>query len=155
MPLTFTKGNGIVHGYSVLATARMSGHVRYVCAANKDRSTVNYRQSLAFDWPYLSCNDDRLSLKHYDWLLSKKSLFIIFRSSRTHKFFKTGVIRNFAIFKREHLCWGLIKLQALLSGTLFQPRSKETSTQVIPVKIEKFLRTAIHMEHLRWLLLSV
>ena len=41
-------------------------------------------------------------------------------------FFKTGVIRNFAIFTRKHLCWSLflIKLQALRPATLFQPRPK-------------------------------
>ena len=38
--------------------------VSFYSAANKGRSTVNYRQSSAFDRPYLSCND------HCDrWLL--------------------------------------------------------------------------------------
>ena len=39
---------------------------------------------------------------------SKKSFFIIiFRSSCTEMFFKTGAIRNFAIFTGKHLCWNL------------------------------------------------
>ena len=39
---------------------------------------------------------------------SKKSFFIIvFRSSRTQMFFKTCVIRNFAIFIGKHLCRSL------------------------------------------------
>ena len=38
-------------------------------AASEDRSTVNYRQSLAFDCPYLSCND------HYDGLLFEEIFF--------------------------------------------------------------------------------
>ena len=37
---------------------------------------------------------------------SKKSFSIIFRSSRTQVFFKTGVIRNFAIFK-ENISFGV------------------------------------------------
>ena len=46
--------------------------------------------------------------------ISKKSFFIIFRSSHALMFFKTGVIRNFAIFIGKHQCWSLflIKLQA-------------------------------------------
>ena len=57
---------------------------------------------------------------------SKKIFFIIFRSSRTQIFFKTGVVRNFAIFTEKHLCWNLflIKLQVLWPATLFQPRPK-------------------------------
>ena len=49
-------------------------------------------------------------------------------------FFKTGAIRNFAIFTRKHMCWSLflIKLQALQLATLFQPH-------VIPVIISKYL----------------
>ena len=54
-------------------------------AANKDRPMVNYRQSLAFDRPYLWCND------HCDGDFSKKSFFIIFRRSRRQMFFKIGV----------------------------------------------------------------
>ena len=59
-------------------------------------------------------------------------------------FLKTGVITNFAIFTRKKLSWSLflIKLQALRAATLFQPRLKRDSTQVIPVKITIFLPTA-------------
>ena len=38
-------------------------------AANKSRSTVNYRQSFAFDCTYLSCND------HCDWWLFQETFF--------------------------------------------------------------------------------
>ena len=38
--------------------------------ASKNRSTVNYRHSLAFDHPYLSCND------HFDgWLFEEIFFF--------------------------------------------------------------------------------
>ena len=40
-----------------------------ISAANKGWSAVNYQQSLAFEHPYLSCND------HCDWKFSKKSFF--------------------------------------------------------------------------------
>ena len=46
-------------------------------AANKGRLTVNYRQSLAFDWPYLSCDD------HCDqWLFQEIFLSLSFSFHR-------------------------------------------------------------------------
>ena len=74
---------------------------------------------------------------------SKKSIFIIFRSSHKQMFSRTGVIGNFTIFTGKHLCWGpfLIKLQALGLQLYFNLVPKETSTLCI--------------EHLWWLLLSV
>ena len=78
-------------------------------AANKGRSTVNYLDRL-----YLSCND------HCGF--SKKTFFInVFRSRRTHIFFKTDVVRNFAIFAGKHLYWSLffIKLQVIRSASFF------------------------------------
>ena len=39
--------------------------------------------------------------------ISKKSFFVIFRSSRMQIFFKTGVIGNFAIFAGKPFCWTL------------------------------------------------
>ena len=78
-------------------------------AANKDRSTVNYHQSLAFDRLYSSCN------YHCDRWLSQENFFfnIVFRSSSTQIFFKTGVVRNFAIFTEKHLCWSLLLIKRL------------------------------------------
>ena len=57
---------------------------------------------------------------------SKKSFFIIFRSSLTQMFFKTVVTRKFAIFTGKHLCCSLflVKLQSLRPLTLFQPCPK-------------------------------
>ena len=54
-------------------------------AAKKGRSTVNYRQSLAFDRPYLSCND------HSDRRVFQEIFFIIiiFWNSSTQILFKT------------------------------------------------------------------
>ena len=41
-------------------------------------------------------------------------ILISIRSSCSQMFFKVGVLKNFAIFTGEHLCWNLflIKLQA-------------------------------------------
>ena len=33
--------------------------------------------------------------------------YMIFRSSRLQVFFKIGIVKNFAIFTRKHLCWSL------------------------------------------------
>ena len=43
-----------------------------ISAANKDRSTVDYRQSSAFDRPHLSCNDYR-----HRWIFHKIFFIII------------------------------------------------------------------------------
>ena len=51
------------------------------------------------------------------------------------------------------MCWGLflIKLQAFKPATF----SKKTPTQKFSKDIAKFCRTALFIEHLRWLLLTV
>ena len=104
--------------------------------ANKGRSTVNYRH-----------------IYHLMIIVtggfSKKSFFIIFRTSHTQMPLKTGVSRNFAIFTGKHLCWilFLINLLVLRPATLFQPRPKTCVevSQVVLVKNAKFLRTAFFL----------
>ena len=49
-------------------------------------------------------------------------------------FFEIGVLKNFAIFKGKHLCWSLFLINI--------------------VNIAKYLRTALFIKHLRWLLLK-
>ena len=96
-------------------------------AANKGRSTVNYRH-----------------IYHLMIIVtggfSKKSFFIIFRTNHMQMFLKTGVSKNFA------MCWilFLINLLVLRPTTLFQPRPKTCIEvlQVVLVKKAKFLRTA-------------
>ena len=70
--------------------------------------------------------------------ISKKSFFIIFRSSRMQIFFKTGVIGNFAIFAGKPFCWTLFFVNLV---------PKETSAQMIPAKIAKLLCAVFFMEH--------
>ena len=47
---------------------------------------------------------------------------MLFRSRRSQRFFKIGVLKNFAILTGKHLHWRLflIKLQALRRGTLLK-----------------------------------
>ena len=87
---------------------------------------------------------------------SKKSFFI-FRSSSSQMFFKTGVIRNFAVFTGKYLCWSLllIKLQALQPATLFQPRPKRSLNTGDSCDNFEIFTNNLFMEHLRRLLLSV
>ena len=62
-------------------------------------------------------------------------------NSRSHMFFKTGVLKNFAIFTGKHLCWNhfLIKLQDWRPAFLFKKRLQHRCFSVITAK---FLRTA-------------
>ena len=55
-------------------------------------------------------------------------------------FFEIDILKNFAIITGKHLCWSLflIKLQACNSL----------------VNIPKFLRTALLIKHIQWLLLK-
>ena len=76
---------------------------------------------------------------------SKKSFYIIFRSSCGQMFFKTSVVRNVAIFTGKQLCWSvfLIKLQALWPATLFQPHPKrDLNTSAFLRILQNFYETA-------------
>ena len=80
---------------------------------------------------------------------SQKLEFLIhsdFRGSRS-QMFKISALKNFAIFIKKHLCWGLllIKLQAWRPATLLK-------THMFSCEIN-FLRTAFSIEQLWWLLL--
>ena len=94
-----------------------------ISAANKCWSTANYHQSLAFDHPYLSCND------HCDWWLFQEIFFYYY------------------YFKKQSVCRCSSK-QVLLEIShyslenifIFNLISKETSTQVFPVKIAIFYK---------------
>ena len=64
-----------------------------------------------------------------------------YKSSRSHMFFKIGVLKNIAIFTRKHLCWRLflIKLHTSRPVTLL----KGVSSTVGLANIARFLRTPI------------
>ena len=60
-------------------------------------------------------------------------------------FFKTGVLKNFAMFPGKSLCWSLILIICFIKKIL--------QHRCFPVNIAEFLKTALFIEHLRWLLL--
>ena len=94
--------------------------------ANKGWSMVNHCQSLAFDHPYYHV----MIIVTGDF--TKKTFFnIIFRSSHMQMFFKTGVIRNFAVFTEKHLVLKCLfnKVADLMACNFFWSLS-ESSTQV-------------------------
>ena len=56
---------------------------------------------------------------------------------RSQMFSKIGVLKNFAIFTRKHLCW-----------------KRRLQHRCFSVNIAKFLRTVFFKEHVWWLLLN-
>ena len=60
-------------------------------------------------------------------------------------FFKTGVLKNFGMFTGKSLCWSLILIICFIKKIL--------QHRYFHVNIAKFLKTALFIEHLRWLLL--
>ena len=77
---------------------------------------------------------------------------ILLRSSRSQRFFKIGVLNNFAVLTRKHMCWCLflIKLHALEPATLLK---KDSNIDAL-VNIAKILRTSFFTEHFWWLILA-
>ena len=67
--------------------------------------------------------------------------------------FKKGVLKNFAIFIGEHLCWSLflIEFQPFRPANLFK---KILQRRCFLVNIVEFLSTVFLIEHLWWLLLN-
>ena len=78
---------------------------------------------------------------------------VFHRGSRSHMFFKIGVLINFAIFTGKHRRWTLflIKLQFFRPATL----SKETPTQVFSCEYCDIFKNSSFIEHLWWLLLVI
>ena len=73
------------------------------------------------------------------YLITKKNIEILVRSSRTEVFYKKGVLRYFAKFTGKHVCHSLF----------FQ----SFWHRCFPVNFARFLRTPFLAEYLRWLLL--
>ena len=77
------------------------------------------------------------------------------KSSRSQVVFKIGILKNFAIFTGEHLCWTLF----LMRPETFSLKAcnfikKRLQHRYFLVNIVNFLRTAFFIEHLQWLLLK-
>ena len=74
--------------------------------------------------------------------------FIQNRCSRLQMFFKIGVLKNFANFTGNYLCWSLFLIKFLTNFI------KDTATQVFSCEIWKNFKNAFSTERLQWLLLS-
>ena len=74
-----------------------------------------------------------------------------FRSSPPEVLCKKGVLRNFAKFRRKHLCHILLKLQAW--GLQIYWKWDSGTCALLWIFLE-FLRKSFSIEHLRWLLLE-
>ena len=74
-----------------------------------------------------------------------------YKSSRSQIPFKTGVLKNFAIFTGKHLCWSLFLIKFLFNKVSLQM----TPTQVLSYEYCKIVRNSFFTEHLRWLLLPL
>ena len=64
-------------------------------------------------------------------------------NSRSHMFFKIGVLKNFANFTGKHLSWSLFLTK------FFTDFIKNTPTQMFSVQFAEFLRTPFSTEHLQ------
>ena len=81
----------------------------------------------------MGCAKARLLwIGHFEIISDKKS--------GLQMFFKTGDLKNSAIFTRKHLCWSLFNEVAL--KFFIKKRQK-----YFPVNIAKFLRTAFVIKH--------
>ena len=67
-------------------------------------------------------------------------------SSSSHIIFKTGVLKNFAIFTRKRLCWSLFLIKLQDWRLVFS--LKETSTQVFSYEYCKIFKNSFFMENL-------
>ena len=177
------KPKNHIDGSNSVLLIFFSEHLGYTCsAANKGRSRVNYRQSLAFDLLYLSRNN------HCDWWLFQENFFYYYFQKQPYadilqnrcckKFWnsrrKTSVLKSLFFLltacnftsnpsqRRLQHRWlqqseNCEIVTALRPAALFQPRPKRdfNTGDFRRMKIAKFLWTAFFMEHLRRLLLSV
>ena len=83
----------------------------------------------------------------------KSILFCSYRSSRSEMFFKVGILKNFAIFTGEHLCWSLFNKVAGLNACNFL--KKRLQCKCFPVNIAKFFKTSFSIEQLWSILLRL
>ena len=87
-----------------------------------------------------------ISFSSENIFIYKKIFLDLTRSRRSQMFFKIGVLKNFANYTGEYLCWSLflIKLQPLRPTTLLK---RDFSTGCFLVKFAKFLKTPFFTYH--------
>ena len=95
-----------------------------------------------------------LTLVAYKKISVIYKIHAMFGSIRSQLFFKKNVLKNFAKVTEKYLRWSLlfiIKLLAFRPATLL----KKTPSRCFSMNIVQILRTAVFIEHLWWLLLTV
>ena len=100
-------------------------------------------------WQYLyTYIPFHMMLQYLERRKASQLFFLIFRSSRSQMFFKTGFPKNFMIFTRKHPRWNLflIKLQAFRAATLLK---RDSNTGVFLWILRNFINI-LFIEHLRW-----
>ena len=112
--------------------------------ANKGGSTVNYRQSLAFDRPYLSCND------HCDRWLFQEIFFYYFQKQFFFKrrFSSKQMLLEMSQYSQENICVGVFfnKIAGLKACNFNLTSSqKRLQNRCFPENIARFLRTAFYI----------
>ena len=127
-----------------------SKHVGHAgSAANKGRSSVNYRQSLTFGGLYLSCND------HCDrWFFQEIFFYYYFQKQPYADILQNRCCKKFCNIYRK------ASVLEFLFNKVCRPFNlvpKETSTQVTSTewKLRHFYEPVLFLEHLWWLLLSI
>ena len=78
---------------------------------------------------------------------------IKFRRSRSQTSFIIDVFKNFAIFTGKRLSWSIL-VTKLLASKPANLLGRDSNTCFL-MNIAKFLRTALFIEHLRWLFFQV
>ena len=113
----------------------------YTCSAeNKGRSTVNYRQFLAFGSPYLLCN--------WSWwpvAFPSNLVLLLFSEAAVRRCSSKLVLLKILQYSQENIRVGVsfqYSSRPYGQQLYFILVPKETSTQVIPEKIVEFFKTA-------------
>ena len=84
--------------------------------------------------------------------LKMKTIYISFYKQLIADVLQKSVLKNFAIFTEERLCWSLFLIK--LRPKAYNFIKKKLQQRCFPVNIAKFWRKAFFIEHLWWLLLS-
>ena len=141
--------------FKICITDFFSEHLGHACsAANKAPSMVNYRQFLAFDRLYLSCNVycDRYLFQEnfFCYYFQKQPYADILQNMRRKKFWN--------IHRKTFVLESLFSNVTGLTPCKFISTSSQKRLQHMWLQqSENFeiFRNSFFMEHLRWLLLSV
>ena len=136
-----------------LCHCRLLSSILYALCHCRKNLLNSFLENLIYQYSYKvectksTCNKQIASHKQISTWRSGV-LNVISKSSRLEVFCKESVLKNFAIFTLEHLCWSrfLIKLQALKACNFIK---KKTPTQLLSCDYCKFFKSTYFEEHLQ------